>query len=88
MPIAKQALFKFLDGKVMKKEECMLIGEILRKANVDLAIYGVELKQLTEGNNSFTYEEMQYVLQYNPTTHRFAVNLKEELSTSKPLVNV
>ena len=67
----------------MKRKESMLLGEILRKTGVSLAVYGIDVEQLAEGGVKVSYEEMQYVLKDNPTTHMLAVNLKEELPESK-----
>ena len=72
-----------LVGKTMKKEESILLGQILKKADINLTAYGIKVEELAEGERELTYEEMQYVLGKNPATHLLSVNLKEELSSSK-----
>ena len=67
----------------MKHEESRLLGEILRRTGVDLAVYGVDVEQLAEGVVEVTYEEMEYVLKDNPITLILAMNLKEQLTASK-----
>ena len=70
----------------MKKEETKLLGTILSKADVSLAVYGIEVRKLAEGKSEVTYEEMQYVLKENPATHALSVNLKEALTTSESML--
>ena len=48
-----------------------------------MEVYGIDVQQLVEGEQELTYEEMQYVLKENPTTHVLSVNLKEDLATSE-----
>ena len=72
-----------LDGELIEKEESKLLGIILRKADISLAVYGIEVKELVEGESDVTYEEMQYVLKENPTTRVLSVDLKEGLKTSE-----
>ena len=66
----------------MKKEESKLLGEILRKSDVTLLAYGIDVDTLTKGESNLTYDEMQYVLKDNPSSHILSVDLKRELSTS------
>lgn len=73
----------YVDGELMKKQESMLLGQILQKADINLSAYGIEVEKLAEGKKEVSYEEMQYILQENPATHILSVNLKEELSSSK-----
>ena len=67
----------------MNQEESKLLGEILNKSHVDLVVFGIDVDQLAKGECVLTYEEVQYVLKDNPTTHLLSVNLKEELKGSK-----
>ena len=67
----------------MTKKESMLLGQILRKADINLTAYGINLEELAEGEIKISYEEMQNVLGKNPITHMLSVNLKEELKSSK-----
>ena len=67
----------------MKGNESELLGQIFKKSAISLAVYGIDVEQLAEGNVEVTYEEMEYVLKDNPTTHVLAMNLKEELTTSE-----
>ena len=67
----------------MKHEESRLLGEILRRTGVDLAVYGVDVEQLAKGEVEVTYEEMEYLLKDSPITHVLAMNLKEELTASE-----
>ena len=67
----------------MRKEESMLLGQILRKADIDLTAYRIDIKELAEGEREISYKEMQSVLGKNPATHMLSVNLKEELKSSK-----
>ena len=76
-------LLILLDGEMMEEEESKLLGEILRKAGISLAVYGIEVEQLAGGTYDCSYEEMQYVLTDNRTTRTLAENLKQELKTSE-----
>ena len=65
------------------RAESKLLGEIIEKMGVNLEVYGIDVEQLAKGEHELTYEEMQYVLKQNPTTHVLSVNLKEDLVTSE-----
>ena len=67
----------------MKKEESMLLGQILKKADINLTAYGIVVEDLAEGEMEISYKEMQNVLGKNPITHMLSVNLKEELKSSR-----
>ena len=69
--------------KIMAKKESMLLGQILRKADINLTAYGISVEELAEGKIEISYEEMQNVLGKNPGTHILSANLKEELKSSK-----
>ena len=71
------------DVEVMRKEESMLLGQILRKADINLTAYGIDVEELVEGKRDISYEEIQNVLGKNPATHMLSINLKEELKSSK-----
>ena len=70
---------------MMNRKESRLLGQILRNADVNLTFYGIDIEQLAEGERDISFEEMQYVLRENPTTHvrMLSLNLKEELTSSK-----
>ena len=67
----------------MTKQESMLLGQILRKADINLTAYGINVEELAEGEIEISYEKMKNVLGKNPITHILSVNLKEELKSSK-----
>ena len=73
----------YSDVELMRKEESILLGQILRKADIDLTAYEINVEELTKGEKEISYREMQNVLAKNPTTHMLSVNLKEELKSSK-----
>ena len=62
----------------------MLLGQFLKKADINLTSYGIDIEQLAEGKSDLSFEEMQYVLRENPTTH--CVNIKEALTSSKSMI--
>ena len=72
-----------LDVEMMTKKESMLLGQILRKADINLTAYGINVEELAEGEIEISYEEMKNVLRKNPITHMLSVNLKGELKSSK-----
>ena len=67
----------------MRKEEAMLLGQILRKAGIVLTASEIDVEELAEGEKEISYKEMQSVLGKNPATHMLSKNLKEELKSSK-----
>ena len=69
--------------ELIRKEEAVLLGQILTKADIDLSAYGIDIKELAEGEREISYQEMQTVLGKNPASHMLSVNLKEELKSSK-----
>ena len=68
---------------MINKEESMLLGQILRKVDISLTSYGIDIEELAEGKREISFKEMQDVLGKNPATHMLSVNLKEELKSSK-----
>ena len=72
----------------MKKDESMLLGQILKKAGIDFTAYGIDIEQLAEGEQKLSYEEIQYILGENSTTHMLSLNLKEELISSEFSPNI
>ena len=71
----------------MEDKDSKLLGEILIKTGVTLAVYGIDVEQLAKGEVEVTYEEMEYLLKDNPITHVIAMNLKEELTASEYYYN-
>ena len=71
------------DVEMMSKEESMLLGRILRGADINLNTYGVNIEEIAEGKTEISYEEMQNVLGKIPATHMLSMNLKEDLASSK-----
>ena len=69
--------------EMVTKKESMLLGQILRKADINLTAYGINVEELAEGEIEISYEEMKNVLGKNPITHMLSVNLKEEIKSSK-----
>ena len=76
-------VYTFVGGEVLQDKVSKLLGEILRKTGVSLAVYGINVEQLFEGKIEVTYEEMEYVLKDNPITYVLSMNLKEQLTTSE-----
>ena len=66
----------------MTNKESMLLGQILRKVDISLTAYGINVEELAEGEIEISYVEMKNVLGKNPITHMLSVNLKEELKSS------
>ena len=73
----------FIGGEILEDKNSKLLGEILRKTGITLAVYGIDVEQLAKGEVEVTYEEMEYLLKDNPITHVLAMNLKEELAASE-----
>ena len=71
------------DGDQLEEAEARLLGEILKASNIEFRETGVNIQQLLDGGSGLTYEEMQFVMEDNPTTRILSMNLKQELQSSE-----
>ena len=60
-----------------------MLGEILKSSNIDFSYSGINIQKLLDGESDLTYEEMQFVMNDNPTTRILSMNLKQELKSSE-----
>ena len=56
---------------------------MLEKSAIDFSQYGVEAGHLLNGESDVTYEEMEFVMNLNPSTQMLSINLKQEITSSK-----
>ena len=79
----KALILSDIDGEQIGEKESIWLGEILKNAGINFSDKGVSNEKLLKGGSDLTYEEVQFVLKENSTTHSLSENLKEELQSRK-----
>lgn len=72
-----------IDGEIIEKDKMQYIGKILEKSDLDFGKDGIENVHLLNGDSEVTYEEMEFVMNLDPRTKVFSINLKQEITSSK-----
>ncbi len=62
------------------------IGRILEKSEINFGKFGIQTEHLLTGNCDVTYEEMEFIMNANPSTQVLSIDLKQEITSSKHLV--
>ena len=74
---------KFPEGTKIEEREARLLGGILKKAGVNYVKHGIDVEELIEGKGNSTYEDLEVVLEEDPSTQMLATNLQQKLTSSK-----
>ena len=63
------------------------IGKIIENSGINFGKYGLQTEHLLNGESDVTYEEMELLMNVNPSTQLqvLSINLKQEITSSKQI---